>query len=665
MDSLFYNCRGNFLAISAFAVIGASAIAFAQDAPPAPPVSATAAAAQESKPTDKPEPKHDPELEAAVAAIEAAEPDNGGSPANSLEEPPPIPEGLLDPTPGAAPTPTESVVVNLITRLVERGVLTQGDAVELVSQAQRDAAIANQNAEAARILAEDAAMATETDVVVSHVPEPLKEQMREEIKAAVLAQAREEGWAAPNAIPEWTNHFEFFGDIRMRYQGEIFPEGNDTTGSFPNFNRINTGDPFDVAGFDFSPQINVDEERHRFRLRARLGTHIKMDKHFSAGFRLGSGNDNSPVTTNQTLSGNFNRYPIWLDRSYIKWEAHGEDVDLAFLTGRFDNPFFRTSEIQWDNDLGFDGFAVNLSHEITKGISPFFNGGIFPIFNTAFNFPDNLPDKYESTDKWIYGAQLGVDLKGRRDDVNAKLGVAYYDFDNIQGELSEPFIPFSNKDAGTTDNLRPSFAQKGNTYMALRDIIPDPLNGFGTTNQWQYFGLASQFQVLSYNAKVDLNFFEPLQISLLGEYGKNLGFDPELIDPIAVNNRGPIPVPDPVDPAVPVDPAAPPVEPEIGPYEGGNEAWNLAVQFGSSALDKAGAWNAQFGYRYVESDAYVDGFTDSDFGLGGTNVEGFTASASFALSPNVNVNFRWMGANEIAGPPLKSDVIIIDLNANF
>lgn len=659
------------LRILALALIAGAA--FSQEAPPATePAPAPAAfppiilpgekSAAEPEPSPAPEPEAATEPPAADPATQAPPMD----PAALLEEPPPVPEGLLEASlDGGDPTPTESVVVNLINRLVQRGVLTQGDAAELISQAERDAAIANQNAEAARILAEDAAMAAETDVVVSHIPEPLKEQMREEIKAEVLAAARDEGWVDVDKVPDWVSHFEFFGDVRVRYQGNLFPEGNVVTGSFPNFHRINSGSPFDVAGFDFSPQQNVDEERHRFRLRTRLGAAVRLDERFSVGIRLGTGNDNSPVTTNQTLSGNFNKYPIWLDRSFLKWEASGDGTDLSLVAGRFDNPFFRVSEIQWDNDLGFDGFSLSLAHEIAPGVSPFFNGGLFPIFNTGFNYPDNMPDKYESTDKWIYGAQFGVDVKGRKDDVNAKLAVAYYDFDNVQGELSEPFIPFSTSDAGSTDNLRPSFAQHGNTYMALRDIVPDALNGFGTQNQFQYFGLASDFNVLSYNAKIDLNYFEPLQISLLGEFGKNLGFDPDQIEPIAVNNRGPILAPDPVDPNAPVDPSAPVPPPAVGPFEGGNEAWSLGIQFGHSKFEKAGDWNALFGYRYVESDAYVDGFTDSDFGLGGTNMEGYTASLGIALSPSVNINFRWMGANEVAGPPLKTDVIMFDLNATF
>ena len=61
----------------------------------------------------------------------------------------------------------------------------------------------------------------------------------------------------------------------------------------------------------------------------------------------------------------------------------------------------------------------------------------------------------------------------------------------------------------------------------------------------------------------------------------------------------------------------------------------------------------------------VDGFTDSDFGGGGTNVQGFTLGANFALTKDVRCGLRWMSSDEIAGPPLASDVLMIDLNAKF
>src|SRR5262249_59037715 len=40
------------------------------------------------------------------------------------------------------PTPSQNVTINLINRLVERGVLTQADATELIKQAEEDAAAA-------------------------------------------------------------------------------------------------------------------------------------------------------------------------------------------------------------------------------------------------------------------------------------------------------------------------------------------------------------------------------------------------------------------------------------------------------------------------------------------------------------------------------------------
>jgi glycosyltransferase involved in cell wall biosynthesis len=203
-------------------------------------------------------------------------------------------------------------------------------------------------------------------------------------------------------------------------------------------------------------------------------------------------------------------------------------------------------------------------------------------------------------------------------------------------------------DSGSTDELRPPFAQKGNSYMALRDITPDPLNNFGTTNQYQYFGLASDFEILSYNGQIDLNFWEPYQVSLIGEYAMNVGYEENEIAPIALNNRGPVPAGG-----------------DTGQFEGGNVAWNFEVQFGKPVFEKRGDWNTSVGYRYVESDALLDAYTDSDFGLGGTNLEGFTVGASMALHPRVNMELRWMGANEIAGPPLKSDILMLDFNAKF
>ncbi len=587
---------------------------------------------------------------AASPALFAVTDPATGSELPALDKlPAPTPEPVITQT----GSPSENVTINLINRLVQRGVLTHADAEELIRQAIADAAKARAEQESGDALAPTGDGA----VRVAYIPESVKAQIRDEIKGEVLAQARNEKWAGAAAFPDWVNRIRWFGDIRVRYEMNRFPEGNDNTGSFPNFNAINTGKPFDVAGTVFSPQLNVDQERDRLRLRARIGMDVNLGDGFTAGIRLATGDSNTPVSANQSFGlanqgqgGNFSKYSIWLDRAFIKYEAGGQpNKNLTFLAGRFDNPFFTASEVMWDEDLGFDGVAMLAKYEVLRGVTPFIGGGLFPIFNTDLNFSSNQPSKFESTDRWLYGAQGGIEFN-LKDKVVAKFAAAYYDFKDIEGKLSDPYTPLTADDAGNTDNTRPSFAQKGNTYMALRNIVPSALNNFGTTNQYQYFGLASPFSILNYTGKIDLNFFEPYQISLLGDYSKNLSFDQAAIDAIAVNNRGALAEGD---------------ADGIGAYEGGDTAWSVQLQIGKGKFEKRWDWSASVGYRYVESDAIVDAFADSDFGVAGTNHKGISLGAAVALSPRVKVGVRWMSANEIAGPPLSADILMFDLSAKF
>ncbi len=565
----------------------------------------------------------------------------------------------------SAPAPSQNVTINLIRNLVKRGVLPQEDADALVKQAEVDAAAARDQAQATQLAAmqaaaqvavqiatqaADAPPAGDDAVRVTYIPETVKAQMREQIKSDVMAQAREENWAAPRTQPEWVTRFRVAGDIRVRYEVDKFPTGNDNTGSFPNFNAINTGAPFDVSGTVFSPQLNVDQNRNRARIRARLGADVQMGDGFTAGMRIATGESATPVSTNQSLGGSggdFSKYAIWLDRAFLKYEVGGQPSrNLSATVGRFDNPFYST-DVTWYHDIGFDGAALAGKYQVGKWITPFFAGGAFPVYNTDFNFSSNQPAKFKSDDKWLYGAQVGTDIKIGK-SFTVKVAGAYYYFDNISGKLSSPFTPLNSSDAGNTDNTRPSFAQKGNTYMALRNIVPTADNNFGTTNQFQYFGLASKFHDLALTGQINYDGFEPFRISLNGEYVKNLAFDQSGIDLVAVNNRGPN------------DALG-----GVGRFAGGGVGWIANLTIGSVALDKRWNWNLGINYRHVESDAVVDGFTDSDFALGGTNVKGYSFYGNVALSPRVSVGARWMSSDQIAGPQLKTDILQVDINGKF
>jgi hypothetical protein len=184
--------------------------------------------------------------------------------------------------------------------------------------------------------------------------------------------------------------------------------------------------------------------------------------------------------------------------------------------------------------------------------------------------------------------------------------------------------------------------------MPLRDIVPGPLNNNGTTNQFQYYGLATPFRVLALTGRVDFNKLAPFQLSLTGEYLKNTAWDRDAINAKAVNNRGPN-----------TSTGA------TGSYEGGDTAWIINLRAGKPVFEKRGDWNASIGYRYVESDAVVDGLCDQDFGGGGTNLKGFTIGANYAVSRNVRAGIRWMSADQIAGPTFRNDILFFDLSTKF
>ena len=621
-----------------------------------------------------------PTAVASVSAPPALPPGEPGTDAPATI----TPTNGLDTTQGApgatqgdastAHTKSTSAVVDLVNLLVEQGIIKKDKGDILVKKAEEDAAEAR--AAAAQGSSSNAIAAADShDVNVDYVPKPVEDKIRSDIRQDVMDQAREENWAAPRQLPQWLQRISFFGDFRFRYEGDYFPEGNipPEGNPFLNFNAVNTGSPFSQSQNNASPfpTYNVDQDRMRIRVRARLGLNADLGSGFTSGFRIASGSDDSPVTENQSLGaasgqgGNFSKYSVWIDRAFLKKEWGGSPTDLydaSITVGRFDNPFFHTSMI-WADDLGFDGVALQGKYQMVDGFTPFFNGGVFPIFNTDLNFGTNNPlgfgNGYSSEDKWLYAAQLGATWK-INEDFSFKFAGTFYDFDNIEGQVSSPIIISETVPGGDpqdtasfssdTDDSRPAFAQHGNTYIPLRDNVPSP----GVLiNNFQYYGLATDFREAVVTGQLDFNRFDPFHLALIGEMVKNVAFDKN-----AIINNGP---------TFGSDTTFGPANNGGKDFYGGDLGWFLRLNAGKVALEKLWDWNVNVGYRYVQTDAVVDGFTDSDFGgyINGTNLKGYTVGGNLAFSPYVWASLRWMSADAVAGPQLKSDTLQVDINAKF
>lgn len=586
-------------------------------------------------------------------------------------------------TRAAAPSPNSTV--NLINLLVKQGVLSDEQASTLTKQAEDEAYIARQsvrdastradNAQKTATEASDAASPAGTKRV-TYVPEIVKKQLREEIRQEVMAKAEKEHWAAPGVIPEWTQRIRFSGDVRLRYEHDTFPRGNDQFRAV-NYNAINTGSPFDVnfgnfgnlgTAFPLWPTYNTTQDRDRARLRARLGMDVDLYDGFWGGLRIATGDTNSPVSFNQSLGGsggNFSKYAIWLDRAFVKYSPW---TDVTLSLGRFDNPFFSPTDLVWHQDLGFDGFALQARYEIAPGLTPFLVGGAFPVFNTDLNVGSSFDGtKFSSNDKWMAGVQLGANLR-TIPDVEFTFGAAYFDFYQVQGKVGSQNgarTDVCNADITqvtcNTDLRRPSFAQKGNTYMVLRNITPlNPANP--AEPQYQYFGLASDFKNLVLSSRLDLGHFNPVHVVIDGEYVRNMAWDyNDIATKIRMN-----PLPNTaVAGCVVVAGVNQCPDPKDSVYAGGNKGYMGRLTVGYRELKQLGDWNVFGGYKWLESDAVIDAFTDSDFGLGGTNLKGYFLGGRVALTPSVWLSTRYLSANQIAGPRYAVDVFQADLNAKF
>ncbi|MEQ1592646.1 MAG: putative porin [Thiobacillaceae bacterium] len=483
----------------------------------------------------------------------------------------------------------------ILDALVEKGILS-ADAVEgLVKQAEQKA---KENA-AANARPEDAPGV----IRVPYIPESVKREIREQLRQEVVAQAKTEQWGDVNAVPEWIGRLKWSGDIRVRYQNDLFAAGNSPGTDF-------VFEPYGL-GSTISP-VNTTEDRQRLRVRARLGLDAKVSDSVSAGFRITTGNITDPVSTNQTLGTDFNKYALVLDRAFVKaqpWDW------MSVSGGRMPNPFFST-DLVWDDDLNFEGASATFNpwiHSDSDG-KPFFTVGAFPlreVESSAVNL---------AQDKWLLGAQAGLDWKM---DANTRwrFGLAYYDYRKIAA-VRDPVD--GDGFYGYADSVLKA-RQKGNTMFEV-----SPVDSSGL------YGLAADYKLVNLTGTVDLAHFEPLHVILDGDAVKNIGYDEA-----KVNSR------------------------LLTPQQARTLGLQAKVTVGWPSIQNKGDWQAYLGYRRLERDAVLDAFADSDFRLGGTNNKGFFVGGSYGLDRNTWLSFKWLSADQIDGLPFSVDVMQVDLNAKF
>jgi hypothetical protein len=503
-----------------------------------------------------------------------------------------------------------NTVVNILEALVQRGVLTQAEAQAMVRQAQVQA-----ETEIAELRAQETV--EEGAVRVTYVPEIVKEEIappssrrRAGRRRDVVERARTEGWGVPGALPSWVEH-RYRHALRVRAKASTMTGKTSRTST--SIFAINDAGGIGAAGAD--ALLNTTQDRSRLRGRLRVDLKADVAPTVTARLSFATGNANDPVSMNQTFANYGRRLNFAVQNAAIEWAPRNDRETLGFdlYTGRFDNPFL-SSTILWDEDLSFEGVAGKVAFDVFRRGGEGFHPGVSLLLG-AFPLEEI---ELASDDKWLYAGQLGLELPMGERSV-FRFGSAYYQFRNIVGLRNA-------LDSHLNDYTAPALLARGNTLYDIRNDLDPDTNLFLRSLRVRDRGLTTQF---------DFGVFGPNRLRLKLDYLENRGFDALAVEKLVGE----------------------PVEART------TAASSSSTSAGrSSPRRRTGACSRPIA---TERDAVLDAFTDSDFGLGGTDTEGYILGFDLGVGRNVWVTTKWLSSNEIDGPPLSIDVLQLDLNTRF
>jgi hypothetical protein len=207
--------------------------------------------------------------------------------------------------------------MGLVWAMVLVGGLTSADR----ARAGRDEATATGD-QTARIEALEetvTALLRQVDELRSSQPPEVSQTTVSEMVRAELSKGPGETLAK---VAGWLEGLRLYGDMRVRYEL-------------------------------ISDRLNNIPDRQRARIRLRFGMDKALGKDWEMGFRLASGSSGDPTSTNQTLTDDFSKKPVWLDLAYVKY--HPDCIPgLTIGAGKVANPFL-TTDMLWDPDVNPEG----------------------------------------------------------------------------------------------------------------------------------------------------------------------------------------------------------------------------------------------------------------------------------------------------------------------
>lgn len=188
------------------------------------------------------------------------------------------------------------------------------------------------------------------------------------------------GGSAPGPLPASVpSKLTVNGDLRERYES--------------NFGRTGVRD------------------RDRGVLRARLRAAYAVNRWLTIGGQLGTGDNDDPNSTDQTLGNFVDDLTVSLDQAYMR----GTFGDLTLVAGKIPQPFVRT-ELVWDGDVNPQGVSGAYRLPLGGGASAKAVGMYFLIDEAT-----------GGEDSRMIGGQLQLETAASA-PVKVELAASYYDY---------------------------------------------------------------------------------------------------------------------------------------------------------------------------------------------------------------------------------------------
>jgi hypothetical protein len=247
--------------------------------------------------------------------------------------------------------------------------------------------------------------------------------------------------------------------------------------------RLNISGDFRLR-HESSVRQDIKRDRHRDRVRVRVGGTYDVNDQLTFGARIITGDPDDPQSSNQTLGNMFDSFDLSLDRAYLAYAPQWAP-DSTITAGKFAYPLRRNpvfGQLVWDGDVQPEG--------ITIGHAKNLDGRVEQLRFVAGQFI--VEERGGAKDATALVLQ-GSGRVGLAPDLSAELAVGYFRYSNLETDGDPGF--------SGTDNA-------GNALIDTDgDMIPDKF--------------ASDFEIINPIVSMTYGGWK-MPLTLSAEYIKNL-----------------------------------------------------------------------------------------------------------------------------------------------